>query len=162
MEYDDLFIFDGVGWNFEPSELSVTFGCVQMDKLRANLDRRQRNFELLAAHLAKRSDTFVLPRVTPGIETAWHMFPFLIQPESKVPRGEFQKHMESRGVDTRMTWSGNVARQPAFKDKPHRVAPGGLGNCDRVMESGLILPSSHGIEDEGIAYVCDTVDRFFG
>ena len=161
MEYDDLFIFDEVGWNFEPSELSAAFGCVQMRKLPGNLARRQRNFELLSDALAKRPDVFVLPRLTPGIETGWHMFPFLIRPESGVSRGEFQKHMESNGIDTRMVWSGNVARQPAFRDKPHRIAPGGLGRCDRVMETGLILPSNHGIDDEGIAYIAQTADAFF-
>ena len=33
LEYDNLFIFDEVGWNFEPSELSAAFGLVQLDKL---------------------------------------------------------------------------------------------------------------------------------
>ena len=74
---------------------------------------------------------------------------------------KFQKHMESHGIDTRMVWSGNVARQPAFKDKPHRIALGGLGNCDIVMESGLILPSNHGIDDEGIEYMAETIEAFF-
>ena len=69
--------------------------------------------------------------------------------------------MESNGIDTRMVWSGNVARQPAFRDKPHRIAPGGLGNCDAVMERGLILPSNHGIDDEGIAYMGRVIEAFF-
>jgi len=30
LEYDNLFIFDEVGWNFEPSELSAAFGEVQV------------------------------------------------------------------------------------------------------------------------------------
>ncbi len=162
MEYDDLFIFDEVGWNFEPSELSAAFGVVQMKKLPQNLARRQRNFELLAESMKSRPEAFRLPRLTPGIETGWHMFPFLIRPESGISRGEFQKHMEKNGIDTRMVWSGNVARQPAFKDKPHRIAPGGLGNCDRVMESGLILPCNHGIDDEGMNYIAETIDHFFG
>ncbi|MCP4905147.1 MAG: aminotransferase class I/II-fold pyridoxal phosphate-dependent enzyme [bacterium] len=161
MEYDDLFIFDEVGWNFEPSELSAAFGCVQMKKLPGNLARRQRNFERLSEILARRRDVFVLPRLTPGIETGWHMFPFLIKKESGVSRAEFQKHMESKGIDTRMIWSGNIARQPAFRDKPHRIAPGGLGHCDEIMRSGLILPSNHGIDDEGIAYMGETIDEFF-
>src|SRR6185437_10695957 len=42
LEYDNLFIFDEVGWNFEPSELSAAFGVVQLDKLSENLARRQR------------------------------------------------------------------------------------------------------------------------
>ena len=161
LEYDDIFIFDEVGWNFEPSELSAAFGCVQMRKLPQNLARRQRNFELLSRCLETRPEVFVLPRLTPGIETGWHMYPFLIRPESGVKRGEFQQHMESNGVDTRMVWTGNATRQPAFRDKPHRVAPGGLENADRVMECGLILPCSHGIDDEGIAYMVSVIEAFF-
>jgi CDP-6-deoxy-D-xylo-4-hexulose-3-dehydrase len=159
-EYDDLFIFDEVGWNFEPSELSAAFGCVQMRKLPNNLARRQRNFELLADALATRPEVFALPRTTPGIETGWHMFPFLIRPESGVGRGAFQKHMERGGVDTRMVWSGNITRQPAFRDKPHRVS-GKLENADIVMESGLILPCNHGIDDEGVAYMVEVIEDFF-
>ena len=40
-EYDNLFIFDEVGWNFEPSELAAAFGLVQLDKLKENLDRAE-------------------------------------------------------------------------------------------------------------------------
>ena len=160
MEYDDLFIFDEVGWNFEPAEISAAFGVVQMRKLPLNLARRQRNFALLAEFFAQHPDVFVLPRITPGIETGWHMFPILIKPESGVRRAEFQQHMEAQGIDTRMVWTGNVTRQPAFADKPHRIAPGGLPNADRVMESGLILPCNHAIDDEGIEYICHHAQQF--
>ena len=132
-----------------------------MRKLPENLARRRRNFELLAECFAVRPDVFVLPRLTPGVETGWHMFPIQIRPESGVGRASFQQHMEKSGVDTRMVWTGNVARQPAFRDKPHRVAPGGLANADLVMETGLILPCSHGINDEGVAFIVDAVERFF-
>ena len=55
LEYDDLFIFDEVGWNFEPSEMSAAFGVVQMRKLPINLARRKRNFELLSKHFSELS-----------------------------------------------------------------------------------------------------------
>jgi CDP-4-dehydro-6-deoxyglucose reductase, E1 len=160
LEYDDLFIFDEVGWNFEPSELSAAFGVVQMRKLPANLARRKRNFELLSEYLARHPDVFVLPRVTPEVDTAWHMFPVLLRECSGVRRAAFQAHMEAAGVDTRMVWTGNVTRQPAFAKVPQRIAGGGLPNADRVMETGLILPCNHAIDDDGIAYICDTVDTF--
>ena len=161
-EYDDLFIFDEVGWNFEPAEISAAFGVVQMRKLPINLARRQRNFALLSEHFAGYPDVFVLPRLTAELDTGWHMFPIMIKAESGVRRGDFQKHMEAAGVDTRMVWTGNVTRQPAFKNIDHRVAPGGLANADRVMQTGLILPCNHAIDDEGIAYMNHTVDQFFG
>ena len=160
IEYDDLFIFDEVGWNFEPAEISAAFGVVQMQKLPQNLARRQRNFALLTEFFAQYPDVFVLPRTTPGIETGWHMFPIMIRPESGVRRAAFQEHMEAQGIDTRMVWTGNVTRQPAFADKEFRVAPGGLANADRVMETGLILPCNHAIDDEGIEYVCHHAREF--
>src|SRR5215475_468907 len=73
LEYDNLFIFDEAGWNFEPSELSAAFGVVQMRKLPANLARRKRNFEILCERFARHPRLFVLPRATPGVDSAWHM-----------------------------------------------------------------------------------------
>ena len=160
LEYDNLFIFDEVGWNFEPSEISAAFGLVQLRKLPGFLERRQRNFRLLSEYFATRPDVFVLPRTLDGLDTGWHMFPFLIRPESGVRRAELQQHMESHGVDTRMVWTGNVMRQPAFATVERREAPGGYPNADRVMEQGLVLPSNHGLDDDDIAYICETVDAF--
>jgi CDP-6-deoxy-D-xylo-4-hexulose-3-dehydrase len=156
IEYDNLFIFDEVGWNFEPSELSAAFGLVQLDKLPANLAARKRNFERLREHFATRPDVFMLPRTTPDVDTAWHMFPALIRPESGVARGAFQQHMEHNGVDTRMVWTGNALRQPAFKGIAHRAPADGLPNADRVMEQGLILPSNHSLTDDDIDYIWAT------
>ena len=160
IEYDNLFIFDEVGWNFEPSELSAAFGLVQLEKLEANLRRRKRNFARLYGYFAGRPDVFGLPRTTPELETAWHMFPLLIRPESGVRRSEFQQHMEKHGVDTRMVWTGNVTRQPAFRNISSRVPAGGLPNADRVMEHGLVVPSNHGLSDEDIDYIWTTAENF--
>jgi len=160
LEYDNLFIFDEVGWNFEPSEVSAAFGIVQARKLPAFLARRQRNFSRLSEHLGRHPDVFVLPRTLEGLETGWHMFPILIRPESGVRRADFQQHMESHGVDTRMVWTGNAIRQPAFKGIAHRAPPSGCPNADRVMEQGLVLPSNHGMSDDDVDYIGETVDAY--
>ena len=159
-EYDNLFIFDEVGWNFEPSELSAAFGCVQLDKLPENLARRQRSFELTSSWFAKWPELFTLPRLTDGVETGWHMFPILINEGSGIRRAELQQWMESHGVDTRMVWTGNALRQPAFRDKPHRAPKDGLPNADRVMEWGLILPNNHSLSDDDCTYMGETVAAF--
>lgn len=160
LEYDNLFIFDEVGWNFEPSEISAAFGVVQMKKLATNLERRKRNFDLLRERLGRHPDCFVLPRTTRGIDTAWHMFATLIRPESGLNRARLQQHMETRGVDTRMVWTGNAARQPAFKHVPMRVPETGLPNADRVMEHGVILPMNHALGDPEMTYIADQLDAF--
>ncbi|MFM8863230.1 MAG: DegT/DnrJ/EryC1/StrS family aminotransferase [Acidimicrobiia bacterium] len=160
LEYDNIFIFDENGWNFEPSELSAAFGLVQLDKLSDNLVRRQRNFELTSSYFAKYPHLFVLPRLTEGIETGWHMFPFIIQPDSGIRRAELQQWMESHGVDTRMVWTGNITRQPMLRGHEFRVPTDGLPNADRVMEWGLILPNNHSLSDDDCAYIGECLDGF--
>lgn len=160
LEYDNLFIFDEVGWNFEPSELSAAFGLVQLDKLPDNLARRQRNFALTSGHFAKYPQLFVLPRLTEGVETGWHMFPVVIRSDAGIRRAELQHWMEERGIDTRMVWTGNAARQPAFRNQPHRQPARGLPNADRVMEWGLILPNNHSMSDDDCAWIGESLDEF--
>jgi CDP-6-deoxy-D-xylo-4-hexulose-3-dehydrase len=160
IEYDNLFIFDEVGWNFEPSELSAAFGVVQMRKLAANLARRKRNFAALSERLGRHPDCFVLPRTTPGIDTGWHMFAAILRPESGLRRGHFQQYMEANGVDTRMVWTGNAVRQPAFAKIALRIGAGGLPNADRVMEHGVILPMNHALDDRHMTYIGDLVDAY--
>ena len=159
LEYDNLFIFDEVGWNFEPAELSAAFGLVQLDKLLDNLANRKHNFARLMHLFGQRPDVFVLPRTTAEVDTAWHMFPVLIRPESGVLRSVFQEHMERNGIDTRMVWTGNALRQPAFKGIAHRAPEHGLPNADRVMEHGLILPSNHSLNDDDIDYIWTTAEE---
>ena len=158
LEYDNLFIFDELGWNFEPAEISAAFGVVQLEKLPENLAARKRSFARLSELFGQRPDVFELARTTPEVDTAWHMFPIIIRPESGVQRSTFQQHMERNGVDTRMVWTGNALRQPAFKGIAHRAPAGGLPNADRVMEQGLILPSNHSLTDDDLDYIWSTAE----
>jgi CDP-6-deoxy-D-xylo-4-hexulose-3-dehydrase len=68
--------------------------------------------------------------------------------------------MERHGVDTRMVWTGNATRQPAFRDQPHRRPAAGLPNADRVMEWGLVLPNHHAMDDDDCAYIGECIEGF--
>lgn len=160
LEYDNLFIFDNNGWNFEPAEISAAFGVVQLDKLPENLAKRQRSFALTSSWFAKWPELFTLPRLTDGVETGWHMFPILINEGSGIVRGEYQTWMETRGIDTRMVWTGNVTRQPMLRGAEFRVPAGGLPNADRVMEQGLILPNNHSLTDDDCNYIGQATEAF--
>ncbi|MEM7142256.1 MAG: DegT/DnrJ/EryC1/StrS family aminotransferase [Actinomycetota bacterium] len=160
LEYDNLFIFDEIGWNFEPSEISAAFGLVQLDKLGDNIAARQRSFELTASHVGRWPELFTLPRLTDGVDTGWHMFPFLIREDSGIRRAELQRWMESHGVDTRMVWTGNAARQPAFRDRPMRQPAAGLPNADRVMEWGLVMPNNHSLGHDDCDYIGAVLEAF--
>ena len=101
-----------------------------------------------------------MPRLTDGVDTGWHMFPIMINDDVPFRRAELQQWMESHGVDTRMVWTGNATRQPAFRKHPFRQPAGGLPNADRVMERGLVLPNNHSMSDDDCAYIGECLDGF--
>ena len=123
LEYDNLFIFDEVGWNFEPSELSAAFGLVQLDKLADNLARRQRNFALTSGALRPLARAV---HAAPAHRRRRDRLAHVPGPHQRRRRRSAapscQQWMESHGVDTRMVWTGNATRQPAFRDTPFRAA----------------------------------------
>ena len=155
--YDNQFIFDELGWNFEPSELGAAFGLVQLDKLEDNRARRQRNFALYNGFLAAYADRLVAPRQPDGVDTAWLCYPITIRSGAGIERADVQQFLDARGIDTRTVWTGNATRQPMLRGVEWRVPAGGLPNADRIMEAGFVLPCNHGMEDAAIEYVTDAL-----
>ena len=164
--YDNLFIFDEVGWNFEPSEAALarsgsaqntreTFGgsrggaSWRSARLLRGTSRSRPMHSCCRARSRGSTPAGTCSRSSSGLSRA-----------SGAVLRDFQEHMERNGVDTRMVWTGNALRQPAFKGVPHRIGPGGLPNADQVMEQGLVLPCNHGLTDDDIDYVCEVVDAF--
>lgn len=158
--YDSLFIFDELGWNFEPSELGAAFGVEQLKRLPENLARRQRNFSVYIERLAQHEDRFVLPRQADDLRTAWLCFPVIVRPGAGFVRSDLQGFLEGRHIDTRTVWTGNAARQPLMRDVPHRVPAGGLPGADLIMAGGMILPVGHALDEDDIHHVCDQIDEF--
>lgn len=67
MEYDSLFVFEELGWNFEPSELGAAFGLVQLSKLAHNFEARQRNFARYTEFFGLFPELFEVPRQLEGL-----------------------------------------------------------------------------------------------
>ena len=160
LRYDNLFIFDLPGWNFETSEVSAAFGLKQLDKLPTNHARRERSFAMLSEALAKYPDLFISPRQTDGLETAWLCFCFVIRAEAGFQRAEMQQYLEERGISTRTVWTGNAARQPFMEGATFRQPKTGMPFADQVMERGMLVSMNHSFDDDDIGYLIEHIDGF--
>jgi CDP-6-deoxy-D-xylo-4-hexulose-3-dehydrase len=154
--YDLLFVFDDMGYNFEPSEIMAAYGLVQMDKLPEFNARRQRNKRSLDEALAPHADKVIAPRTTDGVDTTWMRYPFLLA--DGIDRTAAQEFFIDRNIPTRMVWTGNILRQPGFANIAHRQPAGGLPNCDRVMDRALSLPLHHGLTSDDVGHLVDSLN----
>ena len=130
--YDLIFVFDSLGYNFEPSEIGAAYGLVQLDKLDEFNGQRRDNWQRLHDYFEHREGEGVAQGVTqPDSLTTWMRFCFTIPDDAPMSRNDVQAFLEARGVSTRMVWTGNILRQPGFAadrapgtgDRPAGVRP---------------------------------------
>lgn len=154
--YDLIFVFDDMGYNFEPSEIMAAYGLVQMDKLPEFNARRNRNKAQIDAVLEQHLDKVVPPRMTDGVESTWMRYPFLLA--DGIDRTAAQEFFVERNIATRMIWTGNILRQPGFAHIEHRQPEGGLPNTDRVMDRALSLPLHHGLTSDDMGHIVESTN----
>ena len=67
--------------------------------------------------------------------------------------------MEKNGIETRGIMSGNLSRQPGFKNRVEKRVD--LQNADKIMKSGFFIGCHPLITDLEIDYICNTMKGFF-
>ncbi len=160
--YDAKFVFEAIGYNLEPSEIGAAFGLVQLKKLGSNLRTRQKNFKKQYAFFKQYERWFILPVQTPDTSTGWLAFPVIVRPEAPFKRTALQIFLEKRGIQTRVLFTGNILRQPGFKNIECKVTREGYPNADRVMRGGMLIACHHGLSKEMLAHVHEALTEFLG
>jgi CDP-6-deoxy-D-xylo-4-hexulose-3-dehydrase len=160
--YDAKFVFETIGYNLEGAELGAAFGLVQHRKLPDALDKRKRVTGEQTSFFAKYQDWLELPVQNPDADTVWFAYPLIVKESAPFSRREVQIFLEKRNIQTRVIFTGNITRQPGFRDIDMRIHPNGLPNSDRIMERGFLIASHHGMTAEMLAHVHQTFEDFAG
>ena len=159
--YDSKFIFEEIGYNFLPTEISAAFGLIQLQKLKKFTELRKRNFEKLYSFFSS-TKFFKLPRKLPQVETSWLAFPLTISSDAPFTRLELVKYLESNGIQTRPIFTGNVLRQPAFKkiNYSKHIAIGDFQVANNIMKNSFLIGCNHGLNDCHINKIQQTFSSF--
>jgi CDP-4-dehydro-6-deoxyglucose reductase, E1 len=160
IEYDAKFVFETVGYNLEGNELGAAFGMAQLKKLSENIATRQRNFSRQCDFFSKHSKFFSNPIELHGCNTAWLAFPIIINDSAPFSRKEFQIYLETRNIQTRVVFTGNILRQPMCKNITKKISADGYPNADNVMERGVLLPLHHGLTESMFSRLHSTIEEF--
>ena len=139
--------------------MQTAVGCAQLKKFPSFVARRRVNFDRLRAALECVSDKLILPEACPNSNPSW--FGFLLTCREGVDREKVVPFIESRGVQTRMLFSGNLIKHPCFDEmrksgEGYRVV-GDLAVTDRIMTSTFWVGVYPGMTDEMIDYMAKTI-----
>ena len=150
-DYDDKYVFDDLGYNFMPSEISAAFALVQIDNLESNLQGRVNNFKILSDSFS-RSPNFETFKAYDNVYTGWLAFPMLLTNKLRGKRKQLQIFLEKAGIQTRTIFTGNILKQPV-SNKFSWDSHGTFDVSDEIMQNGIMLGCHNQMNNEKLEYL---------
>jgi len=168
--YDHKYTYSRLGYNLKLSDMQAAVGVTQLEKLDRFVAARRDNWAFYREALADLADVLILPEATPNSDPSWFGFMLMVREDAPFTRDEIVRHLESKKIQTRMLFAGNLVRQPAMttlvaqrqadgEPPPFRVA-GELRQTDAIMSRGFWFGVYPGLTPEMRAYVADEVRKF--
>ena len=157
--YDHKYVYSHFGYNLKATDMQAAIGCAQLKKFPSFVQRRRANFERLYKALESVQDKLILPKPVENSNPSW--FGFCITCCDGVSREKVVPYIESKGVQTRMLFAGNLVKHPCFDQmreakEGYRVV-GDLANTDKIMNSTFWVGVYPGMTDEMIDYMAKII-----
>ncbi|HBQ63854.1 MAG TPA: lipopolysaccharide biosynthesis protein RfbH [Clostridiales bacterium] len=159
--YDHKYVYSHFGYNLKATDLQAAIGCAQLKKLPAFVAVRRHNWRILREGLAPLSSLFVLPEPAEGTEPSWFGFILTVREDSGLTRDQAVRWLESRRIQTRPLFAGNLLRHPCFDEmrktgRGYRVV-GNLVNTDVIMNSSFWVGVYPGMTRGMLDYIIETL-----
>lgn len=156
--YDHKYVYSHLGYNLKATDMQAAIGCEQLKKLHSFTEVRRKNWQRLHQALKCVEDKLILPCPAENSNPSW--FGFLISVREDIDRNRVTHFLEGRNIQTRLLFSGNLIRHPAFDairgTDAYRVA-GNLDNTDFIMNNSFWVGVYPGMTDAMIDYMAQCI-----
>lgn len=158
--YDHKYTYSHFGYNLKVTDLQAAVGVEQLKKFPSFIERRKHNWARLHAALEDVQDKIILPKACENSDPSWFGFLISVRPETGLDRNEVTKYIESKNVQTRLLFSGNIVKQPCFNEirdtDAYRVV-GELKNSDYVVSNTFWVGVYPGMTDAMVDYMAEVI-----
>jgi CDP-6-deoxy-D-xylo-4-hexulose-3-dehydrase len=161
--YDHKYVYSHFGYNLKVSDMQAAIGCAQLEKLPYIIQKRKENFQALYEDLKDLKNVFILPKATPKSDPSWFGFLLIIKDGITFSRKDITTYLDSKHIQTRNLFAGNLTRQPLFQQLQlgidYRIASE-LKNTDKIMNDAFWLGVYPGMRPEEILYMVKCIKDF--
>jgi CDP-6-deoxy-D-xylo-4-hexulose-3-dehydrase len=162
--YDHKYVYSHFGYNLKVTDMQAAIGCAQLEKLPGFGAARRKNWQILRSGLAGLEDVFVLPEATDSSDPSWFGFLLTVRDGAPFTRDQIVAHLESKGIQTRMLFAGNLIKHPCFDEmrqagEGYRVV-GTLKNTDDIMNRTLWVGVYPGMTEAIIEVMIAEINRY--
>jgi CDP-6-deoxy-D-xylo-4-hexulose-3-dehydrase len=130
-----------------------------LEKLPDFISRRRANFSFLYEALQPYTEFLALPTWHEKANPSWFALPLFVRESAPFSRYQITRYLESRGVETRPLFAGNILNHPAYQGIECRVV-GDLTVSDQIMSRVFFAGVYPGLEQPQLEYVVDVIKSF--
>ena len=160
--YDHKYTYSHFGYNLKVTDLQAAVGVEQLKKFPDFIERRKHNWTRLKSALVDVTDKLILPEPAEKSDPSWFGFVISVRPESGIDRNKVTEYIEKHNIQTRLLFSGNLIKHPAFdqirETNSYRVV-GELTETDFVMNNTFWVGVYPGMTDEMIDYMARIISE---
>lgn len=158
--YDHKYVYSHFGYNLKVTDMQAAVGCEQLKKFPEFVKRRKHNWNRLKNALMPVQDKIILPVPADNSDPSWFGFLITLKEDSGLDREKVVRYIESKNVQTRMLFSGNLIKHPCFDSirgtDAYRVV-GNLSATDTIMKNTFWVGVYPGMTDDMIDYMAKTI-----
>lgn len=167
-DYNPRFIYEKIGYNFQILDLQAAMGRVQLKKTQQIKGARKKNFDYLVKHLSKHKE-LIMPKTIKRADVCWFALPItmcdIYKPttfggEYWFGRPDLLKYLESKGIETRPLFAGQIHRHPAYEKAKYRLS-GKLVESERILRQSLWISCHPSLTKSDLEYMVKVFDNFF-
>jgi CDP-6-deoxy-D-xylo-4-hexulose-3-dehydrase len=158
--YDHKYTYSHSGYNMKITDMQAACGLAQSDRLEGFIKKRKENFNYLYKNLKELEEFLILPEPEKNSEPSWFGFPLSLRKNNKFNRNDLIKYLNDNKVQTRLLFSGNLAKQPYMKDINFKIH-GKLVNTDFIMENTFWIGVYPGLSEKHLSYSFDKIKYYF-
>lgn len=157
--YDHKYVYSHFGYNLKATDLQASIGVAQLEKFPKFVERRKQNFNYLKNRLKSVADKLILPEKAENSDPSW--FGFLLTVKNGVNRDKLINYIESKNIQTRMLFAGNLIKHPCFDTirgdyTKYRVV-GDLNVTDEIMTNTFWVGVYPGMTNSMLDKMADTI-----
>lgn len=149
--FDHKYIYTHLGFNLKVTDMQAALGVSQLKKATSFIKKRRLNHLRLYELLKPLEEFFILPEPTPKSNPSWFGFMLTIRPNINIERSKLIQYLETRKIGTRLFFSGNIVKQPAYTNISKRIY-GELKNTNLVMNNSFWIGIWPGIDEVHLEY----------
>lgn len=160
--YDHKYVYSHFGFNLKATDLQAAIGVAQLEKLESFVAKRRANHARLCELLQGVKGLRII-QAQGESEPAWFGCLMMVDSDAPFTRNDLVQHLESRGIQTRALFAGNITKHPCFthleNGRDYRVV-GDLARTNAMMERGLWVGVYPGLEQAQIEYIAKEIREF--